>query len=51
MDEKILQTEQWNIRGYDAIVPYYNFGICKVWGATAAILYEFKSNLEDISSI
>ena len=51
MDEKILQTEQWNIRGYDAIVPYYNFGKCKVWGATAAILSEFKSILEDISSI
>ena len=51
MDEKNLQTEQWNIRGYDAIVPYYNFGKCKVWGATAAILSEFKSILEDISSI
>ena len=51
MDEKILQTEQWNIRGDDAIVPYYNFGKCKVWGATAAILSEFKSILEDISSI
>ena len=51
MDEKILQTEQWNSRGYDAIVPYYNFGKCKVWGATAAILSEFKSILEDISSI
>ena len=51
MDEKILQTEQWNIRGYDTIVPYYNFGKCKVWGATAAILSEFKSILEDISSI
>ena len=51
MDEKILQTEKWNIRGYDAIVPYYNFGECKVWGATAAILSEFKSILEDRSSI
>ena len=51
MDEKILQTEEWNIRGYDAIVPYYNFGECKVWGATAAILSEFKSILQDISSI
>ena len=51
MDEKNLQTEQWNIRGYDAIVPYYNFEKCKVWGATAAILSEFKSILEDISSI
>tara|TARA_Y100000590_G_scaffold148872_1_gene171082 strand:+ start:29 stop:667 length:639 start_codon:yes stop_codon:yes gene_type:complete len=51
MDEKILQTEEWNIRGYDAIVPYYNFEECKVWGATAAILSEFKSILQDISSI
>ena len=51
MDETILQTEEWNIRGYDAIVPYYNFGECKVWGATAAILSEFKSILEDRSSI
>ena len=51
MDEKTLKAEQWNIRGYDAIVPYYNFEKCKVWGATAAILSEFKSILEDISSI
>ena len=51
IDEKTLKTEQWDIRGYDAIVPYYNFGKCKVWGATAAILSEFKSILEDISSI
>ena len=51
MDEKTLKAEQWNIRGYDAIVPYYNFAKCKVWGATAAILSEFKSILEDISSI
>ena len=51
MDEKTLKTEQRNIRGYDAIVPYYNFEKCKVWGATAAILSEFKSILEDISSI
>ena len=48
MDEKILQTEEWNIRGYDAIVPYYNFGKCKVWGATAAILSEFKLILKGI---
>ena len=51
IDEKTLKTEQWDIRGYDAIVPYYNFEKCKVWGATAAILSEFKSILEDISSI
>ena len=48
LDENILQNEEWNIRGYDAIVPYYNFGECKVWGATAAILSEFKLILKGI---
>ena len=48
LDENILQNEEWNIRGYDAIVPYYNFGKCKVWGATAAILSEFKLILKGI---
>jgi len=48
MDKKNLQTEEWNIRGYDAIVPYYNFGECKVWGATAAILSEFKLIMKEI---
>lgn len=48
LDENILQNEKWNIRGYDAIVPYYNFGKCKVWGATAAILSEFKLIMKEI---
>ena len=48
LDENILQNEEWNIRGYDAIVPYYNFRECKVWGATAAILSEFKLILKGI---
>lgn len=48
LDENILQNEEWNIRGYDAIVPYYNFGKCKVWGATAAILSEFKLIMKEI---
>ena len=47
-DESILKSEEWNIRGYDAIVPYYNFDKCKVWGATAAILSEFKWILKEI---
>ena len=51
LDESILRNEEWNIRGYDAIVPVYNFDKCKVWGATAAMLSEFKSILQDISSI
>ena len=48
IDEKILITEEWNIRGYGASVPYYNFNLCKVWGATAAILSEFKWVLKEI---
>tara|TARA_Y100000590_G_scaffold201191_1_gene228653 strand:- start:288 stop:917 length:630 start_codon:yes stop_codon:yes gene_type:complete len=48
LDKNIIVTEEWSIRGYDASVPYYNFGLCKVWGATAAILSEFKVILEEI---
>jgi len=48
LDEKILVTEKWKIRGYNASVPYYNFNLCKVWGATAAILSEFKWILQEI---
>ena len=48
LDENIIVTEEWNIRGYDASVTYYNFDLCKVWGATAAILSEFKVILEEI---
>ena len=48
LDENIIVTEDWNIRGYNASVPYFNFGLCKVWGATAAILSEFKVILEEI---
>jgi len=48
IDEKILITEEWSIRGYGASVSYYNFNLCKVWGATAAILSEFKWVLKEI---
>ena len=48
LDDRILVTEEWKIRGYDASVPYYNFNLCKVWGATAAILSEFKWLLKEI---
>jgi len=48
LDETNLSNEEWNIRGYDAIVPIYNFKKCNVWGATAAILSEFKWILKEI---
>jgi len=41
-------TENWSIRGYDATVPFFNFSGQKVWGATGAILSEFKSVLKEI---
>ena len=42
--ERVL-TERDN--GYDAKVPFYNFKGRKVWGATAAILSEFKFILKE----
>jgi len=48
IDAKTLMTENWTIRGYEANVPFYNFGGRKVWGATAAILSEFKSILKEL---
>ena len=47
IDEKTLMIEDWTISGYDAKVPFYNFNGRKVWGATAAILSEFKSILKE----
>jgi len=48
IDENTFMSENWAIRGYDANVPFYNFGGRKVWGATGAILSEFKSILKEI---
>ncbi|MBN4080791.1 CoA pyrophosphatase [Caldithrix abyssi] len=48
MNEKTLMVENWAIRGYDAQVPFYNFEGRKVWGATAAILSEFKFILKEV---
>ncbi|MEA1881183.1 MAG: CoA pyrophosphatase [Candidatus Marinimicrobia bacterium] len=48
INENTLIIENWTISGYDAKVPLYNFGGRKVWGATAAILSEFKSILEEL---
>ena len=47
IDEKTLMIEDWTISGYDAKVPFYNFNGRKVWGATAAILSEFKFILKE----
>jgi len=36
------KSEEQNIHGLKANVPYYLFSGCKVWGATAMILSEFE---------
>ena len=46
--DNTLKTETWTIREYDATVPFYNFDGHKVWGATAAILSEFKLILQEL---
>lgn len=48
VDENIFQSEKWDIRGYDSTVPFFNFGGAKVWGATAAILSEFKIVIKEV---
>jgi len=48
LNNQIFESENWNLRGYQAKVPFYNFDGHKVWGVTAAILSEFKFILKDI---
>jgi len=47
LNDQNLESENWNLKGYKAQVPFYNFDGYKVWGVTAAILSEFKLVLKD----
>ena len=49
LNDQIWELENWNLRGYEAKVPFYNFDGHKVWGVTAAILSEFKLILNDLT--
>jgi 8-oxo-dGTP pyrophosphatase MutT (NUDIX family) len=46
LDPLARQEEEREIRGYNALVPFYAIGRHKVWGATAMILAEFAALLE-----
>jgi len=35
-----VKKERWTVRGVDVEVPFYAFGECKIWGATAMVLAE-----------
>jgi len=48
IDDRLLKTEKWLLRGYEAKVPYFDFTGHKVWGITGAILCEFKLILKDV---
>ncbi|MDE3089659.1 MAG: CoA pyrophosphatase [Chloroflexota bacterium] len=45
VDEKNVAEEEWEIRGYKGIVPFFNVNGHKVWGATAMVLGEFAEML------
>lgn len=41
-----IGTETWELRGVATHVPFYHIGHHKVWGATAMVLAEFTTLLE-----
>jgi 8-oxo-dGTP pyrophosphatase MutT (NUDIX family) len=43
--------EQWTIRGYEVMVPYYRLNGHTVWGATAMVLSEFEQRLRATTQI
>lgn len=45
IDEKNVIEEEWNIRGYKGLVPFFAVNGHKVWGATAMVLSEFAEML------
>lgn len=48
LKEENLKKEIWTLRGRKALVPFYHFQDHKIWGATAMILSEFLSLVEEI---
>jgi 8-oxo-dGTP pyrophosphatase MutT (NUDIX family) len=44
----VHRHEEWTIRGYEALVPFYQLNGHKVWGATAMILSEFEQRLRRV---
>lgn len=43
--------EQWTIRGYEVMVPFYRLNGHTVWGATAMVLSEFEQRLRGVTQI
>jgi 8-oxo-dGTP pyrophosphatase MutT (NUDIX family) len=49
LDERLRQEEVWERKGVSMIVPYFQIGEHKVWGATAMMLSEFAERLREQS--
>jgi 8-oxo-dGTP pyrophosphatase MutT (NUDIX family) len=48
IDEHNVIEEEWNLRGYVSIVPYFRIQGHAVWGATAMMLGEFAEMLRAV---
>ena len=48
VDARTIEEEEWEIRGYQTIVPFFNANGHKVWGATAMVLGEFAEMLRQV---
>jgi len=41
----VHHREQWTVRGYEMMIPFYRLNGHTVWGATAMVLSEFEQRL------
>jgi 8-oxo-dGTP pyrophosphatase MutT (NUDIX family) len=48
LDPATRVVEKWELRGFELDVPFYLVGRHKVWGATAMMLSEFLSRLQEV---
>ena len=51
VEENSVAEEEWEIRGYKGIVPFFNVNGHKVWGATAMMLGEFAEMLRQVHRV
>jgi 8-oxo-dGTP pyrophosphatase MutT (NUDIX family) len=50
LDPQNVRREMWQIRGFDVEVPFYAFGVHKIWGATAMVLAELIHIMKETNS-
>ncbi len=49
-DPEVRRQEPWNLRGTDILVPYFQLGSHKIWGATAMMLNELIERVQRVVS-